>query len=232
MYGLSVIVPVLNEIEALPSLTANLELLCAEQLIVVDGGSTDGSCQWLEENWQSDQSQQTRLILKSSAGRAQQMNLGSEVASHQMLLFLHADTRLPKNAKSLICDSDGEELWGRFDVQFDLSNKVMNVIAFGMNLRSRISSVATGDQAIFVHRSLFERVAGYDDLCLMEDVALSKKLRKLSKPLNLTAKVTTSARRWQHNGVINTVLTMWWYRMLFFLSVSPDKFVDKYHNIR
>lgn len=244
MNGLSVIVPLLDEIATLPNLVASLDLIGAEQLIIVDGGSVDGSSQWLAEHWLcDDQTQASRMVLTGSVGRAQQMNLGAEHATQSMLLFLHADTQLPSNAKSLICDypngettsngkTSSEHNWGRFDVRFDSNSNEMGVIAFFMNVRSRISGVATGDHAIFVHRELFDSVGAFDNLSLMEDVAISKKLRVLSTPRCLSQKVVTSARRWEENGIIFTMISMWWYRLLFFLGVSPDKFVRKYRDIR
>lgn len=237
MQGLSIIVPLLNEIDTLPTLVANLELLETEQLIIVDGGSTDGGWQWLIEHWHNPDKAQSddpngRVLLQSEAGRAQQMNLGAEYAAHAMLLFLHADSQLPSNARSLICKGSSKERWGRFDVRFNSSLSAMALIAFSMNARSRISGVATGDQAIFIHRALFDQVNGFDELSLMEDIAISKKLRAIAKPHCFSQKVVTSARRWEQNGLVQTVLKMWWFRLLFFFGVSPDKFVNEYRNVR
>ena len=230
--GLTVIVPMINEKEQLPALVSRLDELAAEQLIFVDGGSTDGSVQWLQQNWESEHKQ---LIL-SSPGRAKQMNLGASYALHDMLLFLHADTQLPNGAKHAISSRTkgdaGQHFWGRFDVRFDSSSIAMNVIAFFMNWRSRLTGVATGDQAIFMHQHLFDRVGGFDDIALMEDVAMSKKLRKIIAPLTLKDKVMTSARRWQQSGVARTVVKMWYYRLAYFLGMSPERLAQGYRNIR
>lgn len=242
MSGLSIIVPLLNEIDALPTLCANLEALESEQTIIVDGGSTDGSWQWLLEHWhnpddpakgqfESDKNK-SRVLLQSEAGRAQQMNMGAQHSIYPMLLFMHADSQIHAEAKLLICDNSATDRWGRFDVSFDSPSGAMALIAFFMNIRSRVSGVATGDQAIFVHRALFDQVGGFDKLSLMEDVAFCKKLRRLANPHCLRQKVVTSARRWEQNGVVQTVLKMWWYRLLFFFGVSPDKFVNEYRDVR
>jgi len=227
--SLSIIVPVLNERQRLPDLVGELQRIGAEQIIIVDGGSTDGSIEWLKQHWESltskesltdkksltgresltNQSASNELI-SSDPGRAKQMNAGVQHAKHEMLLFLHADTVLPDQAKELICQSAGSLI----------------------NLRSRISGVATGDQAIFVHRQLFDQVGGFDNIALMEDVAISKKLRALVKPTSLIAKVSTSARRWQRDGIARTVLKMWWYRLAYFLGVSPDYLAKGYRNVR
>ena len=234
MSGLSVIVPLLNEYEALPSLVAHLDQIGAEQLIVVDGGSCDGSWQWFLDNWQNADRppNQSRVLLQCEAGRARQMNLGAAQATQAILLFMHADTRLTAEAKSLICSLPTNEFWGRFDVRFESRRRGMSLIAFFMNLRSRISGIATGDQAIFVQRPLFDKVAGFDNLSLMEDVAISRKLRRVTKPLCVTEQVITSARRWEQHGLIRTVFKMWWYRLLFFFGVSPDRFINKYRDVR
>ena len=227
--SLAIIIPVLNEIEQLPSLVAQLNLLKVEQIIIVDGGSKDGSVEWLQKNWVC----QNCELISSSPGRAKQMNLGASVASQDVLLFLHADTILPDNVKGLVCLSQSQEpYWGRFDVAFDVASFAMQVIAFFMNWRSSISKVATGDQAIFMHHYLFDLVGGFDDIALMEDVAISKKLRLIANPKCVKNKVITSARRWQKNGVMRTVLKMWCYRFAYAIGVSPERLAKGYRNIR
>jgi len=162
------------------------------------------------------------------------MNAGAEKAKQDVLLFLHADTMLPNNAKLEIEKGiSGKHLWGRFNVEFDETCLVMRVIAFFINQRSKLSQIATGDQAMFIKRDLFERVGGFDDIALMEDVAMSKKLYKLGNaPYAAKIKVVTSARRWKQNGVIRTVIKMWWYRLAYFLGVSPDSLAQGYRNVR
>lgn len=226
--GLSVIVPLLDEIQTLPSLVSDLDKIGAEQLIIVDGGSRDGSYEWLEQHWQGS----SKHLLKSLVGRARQMNAGAKLATQPMLLFLHADTQLPSGAKDLVCRFATTQNWGRFDVRFASTRKPMRLVAFFMNLRSRITRVATGDQALFMHRELFSAVNGFDDLALMEDVAMSKKLRKHCPPRSLRQTVTTSARRWEQSGIAATVLKMWWYRLLYFCGASPDWLARNYSNIR
>ena len=239
--SLAIIVPLLNEIERLPSLVKELDQADADKIIIVDGGSTDGSAEWLQKNWTQPLLDNTkvsdvhRLLINSSAGRAVQMNAGASHSEQDVLLFLHADTVLPQSAKSDVCAtplSQGSEYWGRFNVSFDEQTFSMSVIAFFINWRSRLTGVSTGDQAMFVTRTLFKRVGCFDDIALMEDVALSKKLRKQLKPSSLNSTVTTSARRWKKDGVARTVIKMWWYRLAYFLGVSPDCLANGYRNVR
>ena len=193
------------------------------EVIVVDGGSTDGSraaCEGLVDHF-----------ITSAPGRARQMNAGAAVASGEILLFLHIDTLLPEDALMLLQAQFSRltALWGRFDVRLSGTRPVFRCIEYFMNLRSRVSGVATGDQAIFVRRSVFERVGGFPELPLMEDVALSKVLRRLAPPVCLRARVVTSSRRWEQQGVARTVLLMWWLRLLYVLGVSPAALHKKYY---
>jgi rSAM/selenodomain-associated transferase 2 len=227
--GLSVIVPIFNEIEVVSELVSNLQSLGAEQIIFVDGGSKDGTCEWLMSNCKSEDS----ILIQSTPGRALQMNAGAALASQEMLLFVHADTRLPPDAKAVICKVDGGRIhWGRFDVCFYPNSPAMQVIAGFMNWRSRVSRVATGDQGIYMHRTLFAGVKGFDQIDLMEDVAISKKLRRILWPHCSKKCVTTSARRWQQDGVVKTVLLMWLMRLGYFVGVSPKRLATMYKNIR
>jgi len=237
---LSLIIPVLNERELLPDLVRQIETLGPTEAIIVDGGSDDGSWEWLQEHWQALSDSHT--LLSTQRGRAQQMNAGAQTSQYKsqegVLLFLHADTQLPPNAKELILtaasNANPEKFWGRFDMRFSSLKKrrSMGVIAYFINLRSRVSNVATGDQAIFVSRFLFDRTRGFDNIEIMEDVAFSKKLRRLAKPLCLRATVTSSARRWEHNGVMTTVIQMWLYRLAFVLGVAPARLKRGYRNVR
>lgn len=231
---LSLIIPLLNERGGLAELIQQITLLQPAQAIIVDGGSNDGSWEWLQAHWQ-DQSN-TYTLLRAGTGRAQQMNAGAKAAKQNLLLFLHADTQLPANASELIFNAASntplEKLWGRFDICFSTERKSMDVIAYFINLRSRVSSVATGDQAIFVSRALFDQVKGFDDIEILEDVAFSKKLRKLAQPHCLRAAAISSARRWEHSGVVTTVLKMWWYRLAFVMGVAPERLKRGYRNIR
>lgn len=231
---LSIIVPLLNEQQNLPALVRHLSTLGAEQLILVDGGSTDGSADWLKERWQDHQAQ--RWLVECQPGRAEQMNAGARIAQTDMLLFLHADTRLPAQAKQEIALArDHNYFWGRFDVQFDPAsriNRAMKVIALAMNIRSRLSSIATGDQAIFVDRALFIELRGFPLLPIMEDIAMSKILKQHGVPYCSQFRVRTSARRWQQRGVVRTVGLMWLMRLAFFVGVSPTRLHRWYRNIR
>ena len=223
---LAIIVPVFNEAAVLPALCQQLDKSMAQQLIVVDGGSDDDSWQWLQSNWHNGAN---RCALQSGAGRAQQMNTGATHSKADIYLFLHADTTLPDGAIDAVLTAvDDSTRWGRFDLRFDSSKSSMRVIAWFINLRSRLTGVATGDQAIFVEREWFERVGGFDPIPLMEDVALCKKLKRIGDPACLTGKVTTSARRWERNGVIKTVLLMWYLRLAYYLGASPQRLAQRY----
>ena len=231
---LSIIVPVLNERGRLAALVEHLASIAADQTIIVDGGSKDGSENWLLQNWHAPEI--GRVFIQTVAGRAKQMNAGADQATGDMLLFLHADNVLPIGAKREVLRArELQSLWGRFDVAFRAEKRsrlAMRVIALFMNIRSRLSSIATGDQAIFVDRILFRTIGGYQDLPLMEDVALSKMLKRHCVPHCPSLRTTTSARRWENRGVFQTVVTMWYLRFAYFLGASPHKLVKRYQNIR
>ena len=221
---LSIIIPVLNEAETLPRLKHQLRAFFhpAVEIIVVDGGSNDASATLAGEF--------AHRVVTSPAGRAKQMNAGAAVATGAMLLFLHADTVLPAASRQrlLMLAQSGQALWGRFDVRLSGRHRLFRVIEGMMNLRSRLTGVATGDQAIFVHRRLFAQVGGYPDIPLMEDIALSKRLRALYRPVCLRLPVVTSSRRWETYGIVRTVMLMWWLRLLYFLGVSPHRLKQWY----
>ncbi len=230
--SLAIIVPILNEIERLPLLLKELASTGSDKVIIVDGGSNDGTLEWLEKYF-SDNTQENMQLIQAPSGRARQMNIGAKVVKQDVLLFLHADTVLPSCAKQDVVDTLSEGfLWGRFNVAFDEKSHLMSMIAFFINARSRLTGIATGDQAMFMSRELFLEVGGFDDIALMEDVAMSKKMSKLTKSCPLQSKVVTSARRWKKNGVIRTVIKMWWYRLAYFFGVSPDSLAQGYRNIR
>ncbi len=215
---ISIIIPVLNEEQNLSRLGDYLRDVRQQghEVIIVDGGSRD--------NTLSVAYQLTDKVIVSHPGRAVQMNSGAEIASGEVLLFLHADTFLPDDALAVISALSLEKnIWGRFDVCLSGNRFVFRLIEALMNLRSCVTSIATGDQAIFIEKNLFQRVAGFPEIALMEDIAISRRLKKIVKPLCLKQKVITSSRRWENNGVVATVLLMWKLRLYYFFGVSPEK---------
>jgi len=221
--NLSIIIPVLDEaagIEAALKALAPYRTRGCE-LIVVDGGSRDGTPVLA--------SPLADRVLTAPRGRAAQMNAGAAVARGYVLLFLHADTKLPANADALLRDglAHSGRIWGRFDVRFD-HDGLMPLIAAMMNLRSRLTGITTGDQAIFVTRKAFDAIGGFPAQPLMEDIALSSRIRRISRPANIRACVTTSARRWQKQGVLRTVFLMWRLRLAYFLGADPAHLARQY----
>lgn len=220
---LSIIVPVLNEAEEITACLRALQSFRARghEVIIVDGGSGDGTVGFAGGL--------VDRLLVSAPGRAAQMNRGADAATGNVLLFLHADTRLPEAADVLIQTvlRDGEG-WGRFDVRLTGNAMAFRVIEFCMNLRSRITAVATGDQALFVSAPLFKSTGGFAELPLMEDIEFSKRMRRISAPLCLTDRVTTSSRRWERSGVVRTVLRMWKLRLQYALGADAARLVRDY----
>ena len=227
---ITVIVPVLNELESLAELCNHLDEGGFQQIVLVDGGSKDGSWQWLLGHWHNGQE---KLALQSPPGRATQMNLGAASAKGQVLIFLHADSKLPTDAKQQVSKIlHGKWQWGRFNLCFDSTRQSMSVVAWFINQRSRLSGIATGDQAIFMRREAFNRIGGFDEIPLMEDIATSQQLKKLSKPLCVNSVVTTSARRWERKGVIRTIVLMWVFRLAYSVGVSPQRLAHYYGHVR
>jgi rSAM/selenodomain-associated transferase 2 len=225
---LSIIIPVLNEAEALPAVLEHLASLggCDSEVIVVDGGSEDGSRQAaLRAGAQ---------VISGERGRARQMNAGAAVAQGDIYLFLHADTLLPPTAWQAIeaairrAGGAGEHVWGRFDVRIAGSSFMLWVIARLMNWRSRLGGIATGDQAMFMTRRAFESAGGFPDQPLMEDVELSKRLRVLSRAICLPDRVVTSGRRWEKHGVWRTIWLMWRLRWLYWRGVPASELAELY----
>jgi rSAM/selenodomain-associated transferase 2 len=227
MSTLSIIVPTLNEAAVIVRQLQALQPLRGRgaQVIVVDGGSSDGTAGLA--------SPLVDAVASAARGRAVQMNAGAGLARGEVLLFLHADTRLPESADLLVGDAlaDEQRTWGRFDVAIEGVHPLLRVVAWSMNQRSRLTGIATGDQAMFVRRSAFERVGGFPDLPLMEDIALSRRLKRLGRPLCLRARVMTSARRWVRLGVLRTIVLMWALRVGYWLGVDPRRLAKAYASV-
>jgi len=215
---LSIIVPALNEAARIEATLAALAPMRSRghEVIVVDGGSADATAALAAPL--------ADRVLPAPRGRARQMNAGAAKARGDVLVFLHADNRLPDSADRLVTEAlaASGRAWGRFDVAIEGTHPMLPVIAWFMNLRSRLTGIATGDQAMFVRRDAFARVGGFPALALMEDVALSATLKALSRPACLRAKTVTSGRRWETKGVLRTVLLMWRLRLSFFFGASPE----------
>ena len=225
---LSIIIPALNEAEGLPELLGHLAPLCGRdsEVIVVDGGSGDDSRQVA--------SRAGAQVVCSERGRARQMNAGAAVAQGDILLFLHADTALPSSAiqaiEAAIRRGGGaqEYAWGRFDVCIAGRPFMLRVVASLMNWRSRLSGIATGDQAMFVTRRAFESVGGFPDQPLMEDIELSRRLLALSRPICLTERAVTSGRRWEAYGVWRTIWLMWRLRWAYWRGTDAAELAKLY----
>lgn len=224
--NISVIVPVLNEEKSIAATLDALQALAPYEIIIVDGGSSD----------------RTRdivagfpvKIISSERGRARQMNRGAREASGDVLLFLHADSRLPTSALNEIGGalSDARFVGGRFDVELDGKHWLLPLVGRMISYRSRISKVGTGDQGIFVRREVFQRMQGFPDIPLMEDIAFCRRLKRLGEVACLRSHVVTSARRWEVDGVWRTILRMWTIKLLYFAGVSPARLKQFYADTR
>lgn len=222
----SVIIPTLNEEAHLGEALRCARRAGAHEIIVVDGGSTDCTRALARAC--------AEVVVSAPCGRAAQMNAGAARASGDILLFLHADTLLPGDGLEVVrraCRSPNV-VGGRFDVELVPTTPLLRLTAVLINWRSRISRIATGDQAIFVRREIFERLGGYAEIPLMEDVELSRRLKGSGRVACLRQRVTTSARRWQTHGVIKTILLMWTLRALYWLGVSPVRLRRLYDDAR
>jgi rSAM/selenodomain-associated transferase 2 len=224
MDRLSIIIPVFDEAKGIAAFLAALAPLRARgaEIIVADGGSHDGTADLARPLCDR--------VVSAPRGRAVQMNAGAAVAQGNILLFLHADTTLPPETIRLICDGQRESgrVWGRFDVRIEGRHWLLPLVAFTMNLRSRLTGIATGDQAMFVRRAAFAAAGGFPEIPLMEDVALSKRLKRISLPLCLRARVITSGRRWEKNGVWRTIVLMWGLRLAFFFGMKTERLAQAY----
>lgn len=228
MNRLSIIVPVLNEAAGLAACLCRLQALRrrGHEVLVVDGGSTDATVAIAQRY--------ADFVLAAPAGRASQMNAGAKSARGDILLFLHADCDLPAEADTAVRNAVAGRApgWGRFDVRIDSRNLVLRMVAAMMNLRSRLTGIATGDQGIFVTRALFERAGGFPHQRLMEDIALCRRLKRHGPPVCLRMRIRTSARRWEQRGVGRTILLMWRLRLAYALGADPAELAARYEHVR
>src|SRR5262245_60314282 len=222
--SLSIIIPALNESAIIADTLQALAPLRGRgaEVIVVDGGSADDTvarCRPLAD-----------LVLVAPRGRALQMNAGGARARGTVLLFLHADSVPPADTDALIVDGMNRtrRSWGRFDVRIAGTHPLLRLVEWAMNLRSRWTGVATGDQGMFVTRSLYTAAGGFPEIPLMEDVALTKRLKRFGPPLCLKHRITTSARRWEKNGVLSTIVLMWRLRLAYWLGADPGTLAARY----
>lgn len=224
---LSIVLPTLNEAAIIEATLTRLQAMKAAgvELLVVDGGSRD-------ETPARARPLATRVI-ESAPGRARQMNAGAAEARGRALLFLHADTDLPTGAEAAIAAALAEgHAWGRFDVRLAGHHPLLPVIAFAMNRRSRWTGIATGDQGLFMTRAAFDAAGGFPDQPLMEDIEMSRRLKRVSRPACLHARVTTSGRRWERGGAWRTILLMWRLRWRYWRGASPDDLARAYRHVR
>jgi rSAM/selenodomain-associated transferase 2 len=224
MSKLSIIVPVLNEAAGIGACLAALAPFRARgvEVIAADGGSNDGTAAMATPL--------CNRVVTSPRGRGAQMNAGAAAASGDVLLFLHADTSLPPDADELVLSAlaYGTHVWGRFDIHIAGKHPLLPMVAAMMNLRSRATGICTGDQAMFVTREAFVAAGGFPDIALMEDIALSKRLKRISRPACPAARVTTSGKRWDTRGLWRTILLMWRLRLAYYFGASPERLARSY----
>jgi rSAM/selenodomain-associated transferase 2 len=220
--ALSIVVPTLDEAAGIAAHLRALQPLrdggC--EVIVVDGGSRDATRELARPL--------ADAVVSAPRGRGGQLNAGARAARGEALLFLHADTRLPAGALDALRAALATREWGRFDVEIEGRHPLLRVVAALVNARSRLTGIATGDQAIFIRRARFDAAGGFPEIPLMEDVALSTALRRASRPACLRLRVVTSGRRWESRGVIRTILLMWWLRFLFWTGRDAASLARRY----
>lgn len=225
--SISIIIPVLNEEERIIRALDHLSKIQDDtvlDIIVVDGNHKGNTLLFLHDR--------KVITIKSEKGRARQMNSGAKRARGDILLFLHADTSVPDNAFERIITviKTGRYVGGAFNFGFDSQRWVFKLIAAVASMRSRITRIPFGDQAIFIKRNYFEEIGGFCDIPLMEDLELMKRIRRRGDPIHIIPlKLTTSARKWEEEGVIYTTLRNWLLQFLYFCGVSPEKLVGYYY---
>lgn len=219
---LSIIIPALNEAGNISQTFDSLQNLrkTGHEVILVDGGSKDATCFIAKSK--------VDCLISCEPGRARQMNAGARLATGAILIFLHSDTTLPADIEDIFMQIGKQSYWGRFNVRLSGESTIFRLIEWMINTRSRFTGIATGDQAIFMTRELFQTAGGFPDITLMEDIALSKRLKKISFPVCLPRYVVTSSRRWEENGILKTILLMWMLRLKYAFGISPDVLAKQY----
>ena len=223
MATISVIVPTLNEAASVRSCLLSLQPIrqAGGEVVLVDAGSSDSTLDLAEPL--------VDLVLDSPPGRARQMNAGARKAGGDFFWFIHADTRVSAAAVTALQGLGDEFLWGRFDIRLSGQGWALRLVERMMNLRSRLTSVATGDQGMFIRKEVFESIGGWADIPLMEDIALSKTLRALGNPRCFSEQIITSSRRWESQGCLKTIILMWSLRLAYFLGVNPARLARRYY---
>ncbi len=219
----TIVIPILNEETKIQACLMQLQGFRVKgiEVIVVDGGSVDKTPQLVEGL--CDQ------FVSAVPCRAVQMNAGARQARGEIILFLHVDTQLPEDFLEIINSIETDNhCWGRFDVKLSGKRHAFRVIEWMMNLRSRLTGIATGDQVIFMTQKIYRTVGGFPEIALMEDIAMSRKLRKIHSPLCLRQRVTTSSRRWEKHGIASTIIKMWWLRFSYFMGIDPARLAKQY----
>ena len=233
---ITVIIPTLNEASTIAATIRHTATLGFDEIVVVDAGSSDQT-RAIADSFVSCAHRvalnPVRLLI-APRGRACQLNAAAKTVCNDVLLFLHADTRLPDNARQLIesAVADPAIVGGRFDVQFDRASSWSRIIAMFMNLRSRFTRISTGDQAMFVRRQIFERLGGFSDIPIMEDIEFSMRLKRMGPTVALHERVVTSFRRWEQQGPLRTIFLMWALRFLYWIGVSPHHLQRFYASVR
>jgi len=221
---LSFIIPTLNEAEGIDNILRSLQYLrkAGHEIIIADGGSTDNTIQIAQPL--------VDKIVQCPKGRAIQQNRGAMLAVGDYLFFLHADTQIPINFESIIKKHLKKNvIWGRFDVRLSGNHVFFRIIEKMMNWRSRLTRIATGDQLIFCRKDIFTQIGGFKEIALMEDIELSGRLKKISPPYFFSEKVITSSKKWEKNGIVSTILLMWWLRLNYFFGKDPRQLVKLYY---
>ena len=225
MARLTIVLPVLDEAAIIVGALRALAPLRSRgaEVVVADGGSSDGTANLARPF--------ADRVIAAPHGRGAAMNAGAALGTGEMLLFLHADTTLPANADRLIVRALMRRAWGRFDLRIAGRHPLLALVARMINCRSRLTGIATGDQAIFVRREAFEAVGGFPDLPLMEDIAISRKLKRLCRPVCIATPVVTSGRRWEYHGVVRTIVLMWRLRLAYYFGAEPARLAMRYGRV-